>query len=67
MRIYIYIFFFTLKCIYLLDFPGGPVAKISSSSVQGVGLIPGHGAKIPYASWLENQNIKYRKVKYQKK
>ena len=31
------------------------MAKISPSSVQGGGLIPGQGAKIAYASWLETK------------
>ena len=30
------------------NFPGGPVAMTSSSSVGDVGLIPGQGAKIPH-------------------
>ena len=37
-----------------LDFPGGPVLKTSPSNARGNGLIPGWGAKIPYASWLKN-------------
>ena len=37
--------------------PGGPVVKTSPSSAAGAGLIPGQGAKIPHASWPENQNI----------
>ena len=40
------------------DFPGGPVVKISHSNAVGRGLIPGRGAKIPYASGPKTQNIK---------
>ena len=40
------------------DFPRGPVVKTSPSSVGGVGLIPGWGAKIPHASWPKKQKLK---------
>ena len=42
------------------DFTGSPVVKTLLSSVEGVGLIPGGEAKIPYASWPKNQNIKLK-------
>ena len=42
------------------DFPGSPVVKTSPSNAEGVGLIPGQGAKIPHALWPENQNIKQK-------
>ena len=42
------------------DFPGGPVVKTSPSNAGGVGLIPGRGAKIPYASRPKNQNMKQK-------
>ena len=42
------------------DFPGGPVVKTSPSNAGGVGLIPGPGAKIPHASWPQNQTIKQK-------
>ena len=42
----------------LRDFPGSPVVKTSPSSAEGVGSLPGWGAKIPGASWPENQNIR---------
>ena len=42
------------------DFPGGPVVKTSPSNAVSVGLIPGRGAKIPRASWPENQNLKQK-------
>ena len=42
------------------DFPGGPVVKTLPSNAGGVGSIPGRGAKIPHASWPENQNIKQK-------
>ena len=32
------------------DFPGGPMVKTSPSYAGVVGLIPGQGAKIPFAS-----------------
>ena len=38
-----------------LDFPAGPVVKTLPSNARCNGLIPGWGAKIPYASWLKNQ------------
>ena len=40
------------------DFPGGPVVKTLPSNAGGVGSIPGHAAKVPYALWPKNQNIK---------
>ena len=46
---------------YLGDFPGGPVVKSSPSNAEGVGSIPGWGAKIPRASWPKNQNIKEKR------
>ena len=42
------------------DFTSGSVVKTSPSSVGGVGSIPGQGAKILYASWPKNQNIKQK-------
>ena len=39
------------------DFPAGPVVNTSPSNAEAVGLIPGQGAKIPYALWLRNQDI----------
>ena len=41
-------------------FPGRPVIKTSPSSVGGVGLIPGWGAKILHVSGSKKQNIKNR-------
>ena len=32
------------------DFPGDPVVRISPSSAEDVGSIPGQGAKIPHTS-----------------
>ena len=43
------------------NFPGGPVVETLPSNAEGAGLIPGLGAKIPHALWLENQDI--RKLK----
>ena len=42
------------------DFLRGPVVKTLPTNVGGVGLIPGHEAKIPHASWPKNQNIKQK-------
>ena len=42
---------FNIKTEYLRDFPGGPMVKTLPSKVQGEGLIPGRGAKIPHALW----------------
>ena len=39
-----------------LDVPDGPVVNISLSNIEGAGLIPGQGTKIPYASWPKTQN-----------
>ena len=36
------------------DFPGGPVLKTLPSNAQGLGSIPGWGAKIPHVSWPKN-------------
>ena len=32
------------------DFPGGPVVKTPPCNARDVGLIPGHGTKIPHAA-----------------
>ena len=45
------------------DFPGGPVVKTSPSNAGGASLIPGQGAKIPYASRPKNQNIKQKQYR----
>ena len=37
------------------EFPDGPVVKTVSSNAGGAGLIPGHGAKTPYASWPKHK------------
>ena len=42
------------------DFPGGLVVKISPFKAGVVGLIPGWGAKIPFALWPKHQNIKQK-------
>ena len=39
------------------NFPGSPVAKISPSNPEGLGLIPGQGAKIPHAFLPKSPNI----------
>ena len=43
---------------YLGDFLGGPVVRILPSNAGGGCLIPGRGAKIPYATQPKHQNIK---------
>ena len=40
-----------------MDFPSSSVVKILPSNAGAVGSIPGCGAKIPHASWPQNQNI----------
>ena len=42
------------------DFPGGPTVETPSSNTEGVGSIPGWGAKLLLASWLTNQNMNNR-------
>ena len=42
------------------DFPPGPVVKTSPSNARGAGSIPGRGAGISHASWLEDQSIKQK-------
>ena len=42
------------------DFYGGPVIKNLPYNAGVVGSIPGRGAKIPHASWTNNQNIKQK-------
>ena len=36
-------------------FPGGPMAKISSSNAEGMGSVSDQGAKIPHASRPKNK------------
>ena len=38
------------------DFPGSPVVKTSPTNAGDAGLIPAPEAKIPHASWPNNQN-----------
>ena len=33
----------------MLNFPGGPGVGTPSSTIEGAGLIPGQGTKIPHA------------------
>ena len=42
------------------NFPGGPVVKIPSSNAGSADSSPCWGAKIPYAFWPKNQNIKQK-------
>ena len=39
---------------------GGLVVKTLPSNAEGVGSIPGQGAKIPCTSWPQNQNIEQK-------
>ena len=43
----------------ITDFPGGPVVKTLPPNAEGVGSIPGWGAKIPHASL--DKKIKHKK------
>ena len=43
------------------DFHSDPVAERSPSNAGSAGSIPGHGVRIPHASWPENKNIKKKK------
>ena len=43
--------------MHLGDFPGSLVVKTPPSNAEGASLIPGWRAKIPHASWPQNQNI----------
>ena len=38
-----------------MNFPGGPVFKNLPSNVEGAGLTPGQGTKIPHAFWPKTQ------------
>jgi len=40
------------------DFPGGLVIKILPSNTEGMGLIPGQGAKTPHALWPKHKSRK---------
>ena len=40
------------------EFPDGPGVKTSNAG--SAGLIPGQGAKIPFASWPKNKSIKQK-------
>ena len=40
------------------DFPDSPVVKTLPSKVEGASSIPTRRAKISYASWSKNQNMK---------
>ena len=40
-----------IKHMYTGDFPSGPMVKTLPSNVEGVGSIPGWGAKISLALW----------------
>ena len=44
------------------DFPAVPVVKTSPSNAGCMGSIPGLGAKIPYDSWSEKQNVKQKQI-----
>ena len=40
-----------------MNFPGGPVFKTLPSNVEGTGLTPGQGTKIPHALLPKSPNI----------
>ena len=54
------LFLVSAKELLPWDFPAGPVGKTLPSNAGGAGSIPGRGAGIPHASWLEDQNIKQK-------
>ena len=45
-----------------MNFPGDLVVKTLPSNAGGIGSIPGWGAKIPQASPLKIQNIKWARI-----
>ena len=42
------------------DFSNSPAVKTSPFNAEGMGLIPGQGAKIPHTSQPKHQNIKQK-------
>ena len=44
------------------NFPEVLVVKTLPSNVEGVGSIPGWGAKIPYALWQKKKKTKKHKI-----
>ena len=58
MSVYIYIHIYIWLEANQWNLPGGPVVKTPPFNAASVGLMPSRGAKIPCASWPENQNIK---------
>ena len=53
--------FIQFHVLMKMNFPGGPVFKTLLSNVEGTGLTPGQGTKIPHAFWPKTQNIKQKK------
>ena len=51
------------------DFPSNPVVKPLPSNAEGMGLIPGWGAKMPHALQPKKQSIKQKQYynKFNKK
>ena len=47
------------------DFPSCPVVKNLPSKVESASSIPAWTAKISYASWSKNQNVKKKKTQKQ--
>ena len=61
-------FILILKIYLLLGLPCGPVVKTSPYYAEGVGLIPGRGARIPHASCnIVTNSIKTLKMVHIKK
>ena len=50
------------KMILIGDFTGGPVVKTSPYNADGMGLIPGWGAKISHASRPKKKKKKQNKT-----
>ena len=56
MNMYIY----THTCVYIfdiynMDLPGDQVVKTLSFQSRGMGLTPGQGTRIPYATWYDQK------------
>ena len=52
--------FLSQKLLAGTYFPGGPGVKTLSSGAEGMGSIPGQGAKISHSLQPKNQNIKQK-------
>ena len=55
------------KKIKSQEFPGGPVVRIHTFTAEGVGSVPGRGAKTPHAEQHGQKKKKKKKVGTKKK